>query len=110
MSGLTGIHVNDSGIGHAYTINQVWNAGVDANGNATGYEKGGTLFGTMTTDEGVQPAFTIEVKSDGTYVFTLTAPLNHPYTDQDLHNDGLETSWEDNLTLGFGFYHHRWRR
>ncbi|MBX3521835.1 MAG: tandem-95 repeat protein [Xanthobacteraceae bacterium] len=90
MAGLSGIYVNAAGIGIAYAVNQVWVPGVDASGNFAGYEKGGTLVGTMSTPDGAKTAFTLEIDSSGNYKFTLVAPLNHPVV-----------STEDNLNLNF---------
>src|SRR5690606_26513109 len=46
-------------------------------------------------------AFTLEVRSDGTYTLTVSAPLSHPAQD-DASTGGVETSFEDNLLLEFG--------
>ena len=103
ITGLAGIFVDNNGVGTSYAIDQVWNAGKNAAGVAApGYENGGTLVGTMNTPEGPQVAFTIEVQSDGTYKFTLIAPLDHPLTN-DPNTAALETSFEDNILLNFKF-------
>ncbi|GAB1716406.1 MAG: hypothetical protein NTAFB05_14480 [Nitrobacter sp.] len=95
--GLHGIHVGTDGIGTSYAIDTAWVAGKDAAGNATaGFEKGGTLVGTMNVNGVDVPAFTLEIRSDGTYTFTLQAPLDHP-------GHGAAGSFEDNLALDFGF-------
>lgn len=91
--GLQGIHVVD-GVGTAYPITTTWVPGKDADGNAAGgFEKGGTLVGTMN---GGVPAFTLEIRSDGSYTLKMQAPLSHS-------GHGETGSFEDNLLLSFGF-------
>ncbi|ODT80474.1 MAG: hypothetical protein ABS76_16195 [Pelagibacterium sp. SCN 64-44] len=98
---LQAIHLVN-GVGTAYDVTTAWHAGQDAAGTTAGYQKGGTLVGTMETPDGPKTVFTLEVKSDGTYKLTMLAPLSHPSQD-DPATASTETSFEDNLALGFGF-------
>ncbi|KKB79369.1 hypothetical protein VW29_17555 [Devosia limi DSM 17137] len=99
---LQAIHIGANGVGTPYNVSTNWVAGTDALGNAAGFEQGGTLVGTITVPGlGEVNAFTLEVRSDGTYTLTVSAPLSHPAQD-DASTGGVETSFEDNLLLEFG--------
>lgn len=87
---LKAIFVDGNGIGHPEDVSYHWVA--DGSG-------GGTLTGS-TTD--LPTAFTLTVDNTGHFTFTLVAPLDHPGTD-DPSTPAIETSFEDNLLLGFGF-------
>ena len=93
------IYVDANGVGTAYAVNATWqdgtNVGVD--------DKGGVLTGTMNTPDGVIDVFTLQVNNDGSYSFTLNAPLAHPEQDDGNPDNGVELSWEDNLALSFDF-------
>jgi hypothetical protein len=91
---LSAIWVDGNGVGHPESVSYQWVA--DGSG-------GGTLYG-LTTHFNTQgnPAFKISVDADGNYAFTLTAPLNHPLTDNP-DTDETEASWEDNLQFNFPF-------
>lgn len=100
---LQAIYVDANGVGTPYSVTTTWVAGVDALGNSTGYAQGGTLVGTITVPGvGVVKAFTLEVQSDGDYKLTLSAALSHPAQDN-ASTGAVETSFEDNLLLEFGF-------
>ncbi len=65
-----------------------------------------TLLGTATDGSGaVHDVFMVTLSDlgSGEYTFELKAPLVHPFTDDDLQNDGPDTSFEDILRLRFSF-------
>ena len=76
------------------SVSKILNIGWVADG------AGGTLTGYTTN---IDPAFTLTIDADGNYTFTLYAPLKHPETDDGDDSNGVETSWEDNLSLAFNF-------
>lgn len=92
---LQGIHVVN-GVGTAYDITTNWFPGEDAGNVAAGFEKGGTLVGTMNVNGESVTAFTLEIRSDGSYTLNMKTPLSHP-------GHGETGSFEDNLLLNFGF-------
>ncbi len=89
-AGLKAIYVDANGVGHPEDVTYHW---------VTDGSGGGTLTGS-TTD--LPTAFTLVVDNTGHYTFTLDAPLDHPLTD-DPSTQAIETSFEDNLNLAFGF-------
>ena len=93
VDNLQAIYVDGSGVGHPESVSQAWTA--DGSG-------GGALTGTMNTVDGVKDVFTLVVDNTGHFTFTLDAPLDHPLTN-DPSTAAVETSFEDNLLLGFGF-------
>jgi len=65
---------------------------------------GGAFVGTIKVPgAGEKTAFTLEIGANGAYELTLSLPLAHPFTDPDSQNNGLETSWEDDLRLSFEY-------
>ena len=103
LAGLSGVYVDPvTHLGTIHAITTAWVAGQNGAGGTAGYEKGGTLFGTMNVPSvGLVTAFTVEVQSDGTYKFTLLEPLAHPGHDDPSTNPAVESSFEDNLQLDF---------
>ena len=103
LAGLSGVYVDPvTHLGTIHAITTAWVAGQNGAGGTAGYEKGGTLVGTMNVPSvGLVTAFTVEVQSDGTYKFTLLEPLAHPGHDDPSTNPAVESSFEDNLQLDF---------
>ncbi len=91
IDGLNAIYVDNNGIGTPQAISYNWTP--DGSG-------GGTLTGSTAN---LPTVFTMVVDSNGNYTFTLFAPLEHPSQQDGNENNGVETSWEDNLLLDFGF-------
>ncbi|WP_394562043.1 DUF5801 repeats-in-toxin domain-containing protein [Aquipseudomonas alcaligenes] len=92
-SPLQAINVNTTtGQGTVESVNITWTQnGADAGGTYTGVgaSSGHTIF-------------TLVVTASGHYTFTLLEPLAHPATHDGDAQNGVETEWEDNLSLVFG--------
>ena len=103
LVGFSGVYVDPASLqGTIYPIVTNWVAGQNAAGGTVGYEKGGTLLGTMNVPSvGLVTVFTVEVQSNGSYKFTLLEPLAHPGHDDPSTSPTVETSFEDNLQLNF---------
>ena len=92
-SGLSAIWVNGNNVGFPEVVTLDW----VQNG------QGGTLYGNSTHfNTQANPAFKLVVDTDGTYIFTLYAPLEHSVED-DPATAEVETSFEDNLLVNLGF-------
>ncbi|SMQ60375.1 type I secretion C-terminal target domain (VC_A0849 subclass) [Devosia lucknowensis] len=96
VAGLKAILVGENGIGTQYDVAQTW----EPNG------KGGMLVGTIDTngaaEGGVIQVYTLAIDASGNYTLTILRPLVHPITDNPATAD-IETAFEDNLDLNFGF-------
>ena len=92
-------------------LHVVW---VDAEGNGVpelvSYEwvanpaGGGTLYGISDHfPDAADPVFSLVIDVNGNFTFDLNGPLAHPFTDNDSQNNGLDTEFEDNLSLAFNY-------
>jgi hypothetical protein len=93
VSQLRAIYVDGNGIGHIENVALSWNAAT------------GALTGTSEHHSGIggeSPVFTLTLDSTGRYIFTAFAPLAQPLVD-DPSTSGVETLFEDNLTLAFTY-------
>lgn len=78
--------------GKAYAVTSTWTA----NG------QGGAYVGTIATDAGPKTVYTLTMASNGSYSMVLLLPLVHALVN-DPQTAAAETSYEDNLTLSFGY-------
>ncbi|EHS53634.1 outer membrane adhesin like protein, partial [Rhizobium sp. PDO1-076] len=78
--------------GKAYAVTSTWTA----NG------QGGAYVGTIATDTGPKTVYTLTMASNGSYSMVLLLPLVHALVN-DPQTAATETSYEDNLTLSFGY-------
>ena len=78
--------------GKAYAVTSTWTAS----------GQGGAYVGTIATDTGPKTVYTLTMASNGSYTMVLVLPLVHALIN-DPSTAAAETSYEDNLTLSFGY-------
>jgi hypothetical protein len=94
LSEFKAIYVDGNGIGTQHQINISW---------TDGWFGGGTLTGTADDGNGgTFDVFRLHVNPDGSYTFTLCAPLAHPFNADGESVDPV-SAFEDNLHIQFTY-------
>ncbi|CAN7554886.1 retention module-containing protein [Pseudomonas sp. LjRoot71] len=100
---ITGLSANGSPL-QAINVNTTTGKGTVEAVNVTWAQNGADAGGTYTGVGAVSghTIFTLVMTASGHYTFTLLEPLAHPATHDGDAQNGVETEWEDNLSLVFG--------